>query len=852
MNLSLPVIDSYRGRYAFFALMVCLTLMVVAYLGLDYVNRTSRQQISQIEARSVIASILSDALAHLSMLENSLQHILIEPGDQDISMVDIRLRKLGFTLHHLEQVLNGHGSNLAIVNELRKDERQLAEASQDLIMVRTDVVRWFPALRLMREEMFPHHQQLITLLEELLIESEDEPSPEDQLRAFKTITALRNAWISMISETRLYVANRFGIFASEFREGMESRQINVSYYEEAIPKYLDELRRLSTAGKLGFVGEFTLNEVERHYQAWMRSFNQLSRIIENPNWRMDMLLMREAVKPILDRMRQRLTSLDIDLDTQSARDITQLTDIARQLSESILGISVAVILLIIAAYLVLVRGLLKPIADTALALKQEALGMQDIEPPPARLKETRDLADAFTEMRHQVHTRQRCLDHMAHHDALTQLPNRVLFRDRLNHALDVANRGNYMVGLLFLDLDRFKQINDSLGHLVGDELLKIVAERLRTLVRASDTVARLSGDEFAILVERLESREDIEPLAEKALETLKKSILIGDHKLYISASIGIALAPVDDVSAEYLIRDADAAMYEAKRQGRSNYRFFTGQLTHQITESLNFENALRQGVENKQIIFHYQPVIDPNNGKLQFCEALLRWRHPEKGMLLPDAFLEILDSTGLSNSIMDELLDQVEILQSRIKHHYKRPVAIAMNLSVRLLNDPNFCRRLLERIENGHFKKGGLIIELTEDILSQEMMEAVSFLQRVRSSGGRIALDDFGAGQASLRNLRQFPIDLLKIDRDFIQSIDRDPANANLVEAIVKLAHGLGIAVIAEGVETIEQYRFVHAMGCDYIQGYLIGAPDESSKLIRQLEIWNGGPSPDWVRINQV
>ena len=835
-NLPLPGIDSYSGRYAYFAVAVCVTLMAAAYLGWEYVNRTSRAQIAQIEARSMTVGVLADSLTHLNLLENSLQRIIIEPAEQDVGLVKVQLRRLGFTLQSLERVLAGNGPAKEIARELQKDAAQLHEASLDLIAIRTDVVRWFPALRLMREEMFPHHIQLLSLLEELLIESGEELSPHDQLLTFKTTMALRNAWVSMISEMRLYVANRFGIFASEFREGMESRLTNVTYYGEEIPNHLETLRRLSSAGRLGFVSESSLDEIEHHYQAWMRAFNQLSRIIDNPSWRMDLLLMGEAVKPILDRMRQRLSSLDIDLNTQSARDITQLTDIARQLSNSILAISVAVILLIVIAYLFLFRNLLRPIAATALALKQEAQGMRDILPPPAKLKETRDLVDAFTDMRRQVHSRQRRLDHMAYHDALTQLPNRVLFRDRLQHALDVANRGDYLVGLLFLDLDRFKQINDSLGHLVGDELLKIVAERLQSLVRASDTVARLSGDEFAILVERLEARNDILPLAEKALAILDSPIQVVEHKLYISASIGIALAPVDDISAEYLIRDADTAMYEAKRQGGASYRFFTGEMTHQATASLYLETALRLGVQQNQIFYHFQPVISQNNAHIEFYEALLRWQHPEQGLLLPESFLDVLETTGLDTSIMDEMLDQAAAHQAKISDKLARPIAVSINLSVRLLSDPDFCRGVLDRLAMGQFPEGGLVLELTEDILTQELAQAEVFLLQVRAMGGRIALDDFGTGQASLSHLRQFPFDLLKIDCEFIHSVDTDPMNANLVEAVIKLAHAFNMSVIAEGVETRAQYHFVKALGCDYVQGYLTGAPAESATIIDQLE----------------
>jgi len=631
------------------------------------------------------------------------------------------------------------------------------------------------------------------------------------------------------------VANRFGIFASEFRSGMESRLINVRYFAEEIPVLLESLRSKADAGRLGFTAATSLDEIERHYRAWLSAFNQLSTILDNPDWRKDLMLMGHTVSPVLERMRQRLSFLDLDLDTQSARDITQLTDIARQLSKSILAISLVAIFLLLATYLFLQRYLLKPIAETALALKQEARGLVDIQPPPASLQETRDLVDAFTEMRRQVHSRQRSLDHMVHHDALTQLPNRVLFHDRLQHALEIASRENLLVGLMFLDLDRFKQVNDGMGHLVGDELLKIVAGRLRALVRASDTVARLGGDEFAILVEGLEERDAILQLAEKAQKELQKPIQIADQTLMISASIGIALAPLDDVVAEHLISDADTAMYEAKRQGRSKYCLYNGDMAQRTTRYLSLENEIRQGVERGEFVYHYQAVVDVTDDHLIGCEALLRWRHPHKGLLSPEVFLDTLDASGLISQVIDGLLEQAIAHQRAFRRTTGRPISIAINLSVRLLNDPGFCRRLLKRLLDGQFADGGLILEITEDILSQELAEAEVFLQQVKTLGGRIALDDFGTGQASLSHLRLFPFDLLKIDRGFVHSADADSNYASLIEAIVNLSHAFSMPVVAEGIETPEQRRFVKRLGCDYVQGHLLGRPMESSAFIERL-----------------
>jgi diguanylate cyclase (GGDEF)-like protein len=829
-------LDSYRGRYAYFALITSLALVAIAYVGWEYVNRTSHQLIDQIEARNSIAGALSDTSDYLNRIENSLQWIVIEPSVKDQDKVDDDLKRLGYTLSKLEQTIqNQAGNNLPIVKELQKDAKRLHLSTTELIEIRSDVERWFPAQRLMRSEMLPHSQQLLSQLALLQTEADEDLELKQQLQLYQAITSLRWAWLNMISEFRLFVANRFGIFASEYRIGMESRLTNVRYYAEEIPAYLATLSAMAENGKIGFDARSSVQLMAQHYQAWMKAFDQFTRSLDDPNWRKDLMLMDETLNPILNRMRQRLAYLNLDLDTQSARDITQLTEIARQLSISVLAISLAGIMIILFAYLFLQRYLLKPIAETALALKQEARGLVDIKPPPARLQETKDLVDAFTEMRHQVHSRQRSLDHMVHHDALTQLPNRVLFHDRLQHALEIASRENLMVGLMFLDLDRFKQINDSMGHLVGDELLKIVAERLRSLGRASDTVARLGGDEFAILVEGLEDRDAIVTLADKALQKLKKPIQIADQTLMISASIGIALAPLDDVVAEHLISDADTAMYAAKRQGRAMYCLFNDEMEHREIQYLSLEKELRQGIEQKQFVYHYQAIVSVEDNRLIGCEALLRWRHPEKGLLSPDVFLNTLDSSGLISQVIDELLEQAIAHQADYRHRTGRSISIAINLSVRLLNDPSFCRRLLKRLLDRQFVEGGLVLEITEDILSQELAEAEVFLQQVKTLGGRIALDDFGTGQASLSHLRLFPFDLLKIDREFIHSADADQNYASLIEAIVNLSHAFSMPVVAEGVETPEQQRFVKQLGCDYVQGHLVGKPMDSNAFIKTI-----------------
>ncbi|MEW8318527.1 MAG: EAL domain-containing protein [Candidatus Thiodiazotropha sp.] len=822
----IPDLDSYRGRYTLFSILVGVALISFAYLGWSLVNKISQRQIDNITARTFAAGVLVDAQTQLNLLENNLQRILNEPMKEELATTEE-------TLHNLEQVLidlieslkNLPSDEGRLAEGMLEDKLQLEREVQRLIEVRRDVEGWFPAMNLMLEEMYPHNRGMLSELQLLRQEVEVGFPQQQQLDAINQISTLQRLWLGITGELRLMVANRFGLFAANQETEFSRRDGNIGDFAERFVLHLSVLEGYFDVNDEGFILSDSLTAMEVHYKSWMQSYQQVLQFMEKPTWRMDLHIMRESITPLLDRIRQRFSRIDLTLDTQSADGITQLTDTAKQLSLSILGMALLGLLLLFLAFQFIKRNLLQPIGHTAAALKQEARGgLEPILPDSSNLREIQDLVDAFSDMRQQVHSRQRHLDHVAHHDALTQLPNRILFHDRLEHALAIALRGDGLIGLMFLDLDRFKQVNDSLGHLVGDELLKLIAERLTSLVRSADTVARLSGDEFAILVEGISSRKDMVPLAEKILRAIEQPVEVAGQELRVSASIGIAMAPLDDVSADFLIRDADTAMYEAKRQGRAAYRFFNNEMTARAAEGLQRENEVRLAVEAGQFSYHFQPILESNNGELFCYEALLRWHHPQRGILTPDQFLPVLNDTGLITTLFDPLLEQAIRFQQ--EHSCgAEDVAISFNLSARLLNDPVFCRNLLESLVANKISPYSLILEITEDILTQELAEADLFLHQAKSLGIRVALDDFGTGQASLGHLRQFPFDLLKIDKEFVHNVALDSNDASLVRAMIQLAHAFNIQVIAEGVENEGQLAFLQQQGCDYIQGYLVGSP---------------------------
>jgi diguanylate cyclase (GGDEF)-like protein len=832
----LPGFDSYRGRYSYLAVVAGTALLTFAFVGWYLVKSSTQTQISNITSRTLASAVLADAQTHLNSVENDIQRVLIDPQKDDKEKLNDRLKELervlGDLATSLKRLPNGKSE---VVLLLQQDRQQLQLKTQELIDVRRDVEGWFPAMKLMLQEMYPYNQSVLGNLQ-LLFQEVESDADGKQVELIMQVASMQRLWLGMTGEFRLVIANRFGIFLANSIAEPEDRYDTIIDYAA---RFIERLRNLQDHFEYvrpNFVMAETLHSIEVDYTIWMNDFNQVREVMKYPTWRQDLNFMRKQVSPIFELMRQRLSVVDLNLDTQSAEDITRLTQTAKRLSTSILLMALLGLLILVFAYHFIKRNLLQPIADTANALKLEANGSLGVSTQPStNLKETRDLIDAFSEMRRQVHSRQSHLDHMVHHDALTQLPNRVLFRDRLEHALQIALRGDFLVGLMFLDLDRFKQVNDSLGHLVGDELLKVIAGRLTDLMRSSDTVARLSGDEFAILIEGINCREDMEPLADKILYVIKKPITIAGNELRISASVGIAIAPHDDISVEHLLRDADTAMYEAKRQGRSAYRFFSEEMTVRASESLMLENEIRHAVEARQFIYHFQPIVDAETGQLFCFEALLRWEHPDRGLLDPEVFLSVLDETGLINNLFGPMLVHAIAFQQEQCRERNEKVAISINLSARLLNDPAFCRGLLESLVSGEIPFGSLILEITEDTLTQELAEADVFLQQAKALGARIALDDFGTGQASLGHLRQFPFDLLKIDRDFVKSVELDNYDASLVKAMIQLAHAFEVKVVAEGVESEAQLAFLQEQGCDYIQGYLVGLPQHAERPVESI-----------------
>lgn len=438
------------------------------------------------------------------------------------------------------------------------------------------------------------------------------------------------------------------------------------------------------------------------------------------------------------------------------------------------------------------------------------------------------------------------LEHLAHHDALTNLPNRVLLRDRLIQAIEAAHRQGRQLGLMFMDIDRFKNINDSLGHAVGDQLLQSVAKRLLTSVRVSDTVSRQGGDEFVLLLPLIESRDGAELSAKKILTALTHPHDVGGHDLHITFSIGIAIYPDDGEDAETLLKHADIAMFYAKDSGRNNYKFFVQKMIDLAVERQSIEASLHLALKRNEFVLHYQPKINLISGAIVGVEALIRWQHPQRGLLLPGHFVSIAEDCGLILPIGRWVLREACMQACAWRKAGLPDIIMAVNTSALEFRSEDFLDNVRATLKTTGLDPHLLEIELTESILMLDVESTNSMLHALSDMGIRLSIDDFGTGYSSLNYLRRFPINTLKIDQCFVNQLNTNRDDATIVQAVISMGKSLHQRVIAEGVETKEQYAFLLAENCDEGQGYYFGFP-LAPQLLAALHKTGGSliPTPE-------
>ncbi len=438
-------------------------------------------------------------------------------------------------------------------------------------------------------------------------------------------------------------------------------------------------------------------------------------------------------------------------------------------------------------------------------------------------------------LHHITERKQAELYYLAHYDQLTRIPNRMLLNDRLHMACREADRNGRLVGLMFVDLDRFKQFNDTMGHRFGDLLLQAVAERLESCIRGNDTVARLGGDEFAVLLQQLDNANDAEITAQRIVESFRQPFDVLERTVFVTASLGIVIYPRDERLSANLLAKADAAMYEAKQSGRNVFRAYAPGLTMHSLDHLSLEADLRQAIGRDELVLHFQPQVNVATGAVAGVEALVRWQHPLRGLLSPSVFIGIAEDSGLIIEVGNWVLREACLQQRQWSRRMDPPLRMAVNISAVQFRRENFTEMVGEILHETGVDPACIELELTENIAMRHADDVLNKLRELKKLGINLAIDDFGTGFSSLSYLQRFPFDRLKIDQSFVRGMGDIPANKSIVQAIVALAKSLSLEVVAEGVETAAECAQTSVCACDEMQGYFHARPMPADDLLRWL-----------------
>ena len=809
---------------------VCsLILLSCTIIAQIIVSRFANQSADNIERRHAALAQSRDLRTNLSSANDILTSHLLRPSkdvkiqwQKKISETIIRTNNLSNSPWIQQKKLGD------MINKLQHSLLLYDKEVLSLIDIRMDAAKQHPALFYARETMLPLNRKFITALNLALEEVLEEHELGANSSIYQTLIAARHLWVQMISNFRMYIINRLGSF-NEVTLIAQEADIDILYRQisESITTAINDKERL----EVGFQTEQSLELMYAAAQGWSRDFSIVKSIHATPNWRMDVEIIRDTIKPLDSNILQYLQDLEFNIADSAVTDVNALTSMAEGIIFALWSLLLAGGVVVSLGYLYLNRSVLQPIAILTKAIKAEASENQRIMLPEIESEETQNLIEAFSMMRNQIHTRQAALEHQALHDALTGLPNRNLLFDRVKQYINAMHREHGTMALLMLDLDRFKEINDTLGHQIGDRILEQVSLRLVDTLRDTDTVARLGGDEFSMALP-LQHPDHVNIVAQKILTSLEKPFMVEGYQLFVGGSIGLALYPTHGDNVETLLQRADVAMYVAKRNN-TGFELYEPLQDKDSMGRLALSNDLRNAISAEELMVYYQPKLDLKTGQTRGVEALIRWNHPERGFISPDQIIYIAEHTGLIKPLTRWVL-KTAISQCSEWHKQGMFLSVAVNLSTQNLQDPSLSEVIQNALSTYNFPPECLVLEVTESAMMLEPEHANAILSHLDSMGVWISIDDFGTGFSSLSYLKQLPVDELKIDKSFVMNMQSNDNDAVIVRSTIDLARNLGLKVVAEGIEDEATWELLGLLGCDFAQGFYMSKPLPAA----DFEVW--------------
>lgn len=831
---NLLFLHSLRKQYLVLALLLATVVIAYTWIAGSKVNESGKVNSLNIEQRIKVADLAHRLRRSVVAADTSLNLFLLSPSNNTHKTFEDQLQQSQDILAELlkmDWVNDGH--TLSMLLSMKPLLSNMAEAGKEIMTVRQDGDLMYPAMRLANGQMMDDNMNFLASANNA-IQALQEGSPlqgrQQNIKLSGQFYQARDMWHRMISSYRLYIINRIG---SLHEDVLQDQVDDVELLYKAMRGKLKELsarvKRRTTDLEIGMA----LNDMDAASLRWYESYRDVLRINREGHWRGDVPIMKEVIHPLLVKIYEKIDQLEDELKQSANLDLQSQTRLGDNVVHSLWGMALFVLIIVTVSLVLLEFNLIRPIAGVARNLKDEARG-KDVElPSHTQPSEIQDLTDAFREMRQQVHSRQMALEHIAMHDSLTSLPNRTLLMDRLNQAIENARRRGRNLALIMLDLDRFKEINDTLGHQIGDALLQQVGSRLRGVLRDSDTVARLGGDEFAILLTSV-NEENALRISAGIHEALEKVYEVYEHSLYVGVSLGVAIFPEHGDTSELLLQHSDVAMYMAKRTNIGIGLYDNTRDQHSVS-NLSVLSELRNAIENDEFFLQYQPKLSLHSGQITGVEALVRWRHPLHGLVMPDIFISNAEQTGLIKRISPWLLERA-ISDGKRLHDMGHKISMSVNLSVWDIQDGKLASLLRHKLQKANFPAEYLMLEITERVMMAEPERADQVLKEIDKMGVKIGIDDFGTGFSSLVYLKQMPVDTLKIDKSFVMDMLNDESNSTIVHSIIELAHNLGLDVIAEGVENDQTWSWLKKWRCDYAQGYYISHPLSFAELAEYLK----------------
>lgn len=825
---------SIRKQYLLIALFMAIVVLSYTWYSGVWVQRTGQSSIQQIEKRLDVADLAHRLRRAFINADNALNLFLLAPNETSQKQFHAELAHAqGLMADLLQNDWIQHNSILPRMQELDAILVKVKTASAHLLKVRENINLLYPALQFANGDMLELSRNFISQSDIALRHyRQSRHLNARQSRVRDLLVDVRDRWQRVINAYRVFIINRTG----GLYETATRRQVdNVEVYYASATRLLNELKKYDNGNKLDLEVSGAIERMQDIAPHWHASFKKVVAIYNQGRWRADIPLIKSQINPLFSAVYDKLDMLDNKLKQSSDMDVVGQARVSGAIINSQWGMALFVLVIGLLSYIILELNFIRPIARVARSLKAEAKGMDTIDLPNVQAAEIRDLTDAFRELRQQVHSRQLALEHIALHDSLTSLPNRALLMDRLNQSIIVAQRRKHSLALLMLDLNRFKEINDTLGHQTGDALLQQVGMRLRNVLRDSDTVARLGGDEFAVLLPNVSDTNALR-IAAAIHERLEKVYEVYDHSLYVGVSIGVAVFPQHGESSETLLQHADVAMYIAKRSNSGITLYDVERDKHSVSH-LSVLSDLRGAVENEEFMLQYQPKLNMRDSTVDGAEALLRWRHPKRGLIMPDDFINVAEQTGLIKRLSNWVLDTA-IRDCQRMHQRGHLVNISVNLSVWDIQDPNITLNITQKLEKWGLSAKYLTLEITERVMMAEPERARRVLTQLDNMGVQVVVDDFGTGFSSLVYLKQLPVSMLKVDKSFVIDMMRDENDSAIVHSIIELAHNLGLQTVAEGVENDQTWSWLRTWNCDFAQGYYISHPLSLAEFEKYLDTY--------------